>query len=150
MIQALLPALVAARGRVINISSIGGLVAGPTYGAYAASKFGLEAMSDALRREVGHLGVDVVVVQPGGIATPIWTKGLATAEQLTGQISADQRQRYGPIMAAADQRAPADGRGRDLTGPGRRGDRHRDHHPPAPDALPGGPRRPDHGPGLPP
>ncbi len=105
VIQALLPALVAVRGRVINISSIGGLVAGPTYGAYAASKFGLEAMSDALRREVGHLGVEVVVVQPGGIATPIWTKGRALAEQLTGQISPEQRDRYGPILAAASRRA---------------------------------------------
>ena len=57
MTQALLPALLQSSGTVVNISSVGGRVALPTYGAYAGSKFALEAVSDALRREVGHLGV---------------------------------------------------------------------------------------------
>ena len=94
VIQALLPALLASRGRVINISSIGGRVAGPTYGAYSAAKFALEAMSDALRREVGHLGVEVVVVEPGAIATPIWQKGITAASALDSAMSEEQRRRY--------------------------------------------------------
>ena len=62
--QALLPALIASRGTVVNISSVGGKMAMATYGPYAATKFALEAVSDALRREVEPLGVKVVVVEP--------------------------------------------------------------------------------------
>jgi NAD(P)-dependent dehydrogenase (short-subunit alcohol dehydrogenase family) len=105
VIQALLPALIAGRGRIVNISSIGGLVAGPTYGAYSGSKFALEAVSDALRREVRHLGIDVVVVEPGAIATPIWEKGLATAQQLAATMTPEQRERYQEINSAAARNA---------------------------------------------
>jgi NAD(P)-dependent dehydrogenase (short-subunit alcohol dehydrogenase family) len=105
VIQAMLPALITARGRIVNVSSVGGLVAGPTYGAYSGSKFALEAVSDALRREVRHLGVAVVVVEPGAIATPIWEKGLATAKDLTDRMTAEQRERYRQVNAAANRRA---------------------------------------------
>jgi len=54
-------------GRIINISSIGGKVALPFGGWYHASKFALEALSDALRNEVKQFGIDVVVIEPGGI-----------------------------------------------------------------------------------
>jgi NAD(P)-dependent dehydrogenase (short-subunit alcohol dehydrogenase family) len=54
-------------GRIINISSIGGKVSMPLGGWYHASKFALEAMSDALRNEVRQFGIDVVVIEPGGI-----------------------------------------------------------------------------------
>ena len=74
--QALLPALRRGKGTVVMISSIGGRLALPIAGPYAASKFALEGLSDSLRREVRHLGVKVVVVEPGGIKTPIWDKGL--------------------------------------------------------------------------
>src|SRR6478609_12166181 len=55
--QALLPELFRSKGRVINISSVGGKVAMGAYGPYAATKFALEAVSDSLRREVAALGV---------------------------------------------------------------------------------------------
>jgi NAD(P)-dependent dehydrogenase (short-subunit alcohol dehydrogenase family) len=103
--QALLPSLLRARGRVVNVSSIGGRVVGPTFGAYAASKFALEAMSDALRREVGRLGVGVIVVEPGSVATPIWDKGTATAQRLMREMSQEQRQRYGELSAAMLEQA---------------------------------------------
>ena len=61
-------------GRIINMSSVAGRFAKPFMGAYNASKFGLEGLSDALRRELIVYGVDVVVIQPGMIATPIWDK----------------------------------------------------------------------------
>ncbi|MZE80512.1 SDR family NAD(P)-dependent oxidoreductase [Streptomyces sp. SID5475] len=99
--RALLPALVAAGdARLINVSSIGGRVAFPTYGAYAAAKFGLEGYSDALRREVARWGVRVVVVEPGTVATPIWGKGIATMEAIAGEMTADQHARYDDLVAA--------------------------------------------------
>lgn len=54
-------------GRIINISSIGGKVSMPLGGWYHASKFALEALSDALRNEVKRFGIDVVVIEPGGV-----------------------------------------------------------------------------------
>jgi hypothetical protein len=61
-------------GRIVNMSSVAGRIAGPFLGAYAASKHALEAVSDALRRELTIFGVDVIVIEPGIIATPIWDK----------------------------------------------------------------------------
>lgn len=61
-------------GRIVNMSSVAGTVAAPFLGAYAASKHGLEGLSDALRRELMIYGVDVVVIEPGVVATPIWDK----------------------------------------------------------------------------
>lgn len=61
-------------GRIVNMSSVAGRFAAPFMGAYAASKFALEAFSDSLRRELMVYGVDVIVIEPGMIATPIWDK----------------------------------------------------------------------------
>jgi NAD(P)-dependent dehydrogenase (short-subunit alcohol dehydrogenase family) len=61
-------------GRIINISSGAGRKASPFLGPYAASKFGLEGLSEALRQEMMVFGIDVVVVAPGSVATPIWDK----------------------------------------------------------------------------
>ncbi len=105
--QALLPALLESSGRIVNVSSIGGRVVGPTFGAYAASKFALEATSDALRREVTRLGVRVIVVEPGGVATPIWTKGMAHAERLVAAMSPAQQGRYQDLIAAVLKQAGA-------------------------------------------
>lgn len=73
--RALLPLVVASRGRVILMSSDSGFFAKPFFGPYCASKFALEGYADSLRREMRQLGVSVVLVQPGRIATPIWDKG---------------------------------------------------------------------------
>lgn len=61
-------------GRIVNISSMAGVRALPFLGAYAASKFGLEGYSESLRRELLLYGVDVIVIGPGPVATPIWDK----------------------------------------------------------------------------
>lgn len=61
-------------GRIVMISSVGGRNASPFVGPYNASKFGLEGMSEALRRELMLVGVDVIIVAPGAVATPIWDK----------------------------------------------------------------------------
>lgn len=62
------------RGRVVNISSLSGRTAFPFVGIYAASKHALEGLSDSLRRELMLHGIDVIVIQPGAIRTPIWDK----------------------------------------------------------------------------
>jgi len=61
-------------GRIVNISSVGGKAGGPFLGAYAASKHGLEGFSESLRRELMLYGIDVIIVGPGSVATPIWDK----------------------------------------------------------------------------
>ena len=98
--QALLPALLRSKGRVINISSVGGKAAMPTYGAYAGAKFALEAVSDSLRREVAPLGVQVVVVEPGGVRTEMATRGIATAKDLAARMTPEQDERYGSLVQA--------------------------------------------------
>ncbi len=72
--RAFLPLVREARGRIVNISSGLGRVASPYLGAYAASQFAKEALSDSLRREMRPFGVAVSVVEPGAILTPIWGK----------------------------------------------------------------------------
>ena len=62
-------------GRIINISSVGGKRGSPFLGAYVSSKHALEGFSESLRRELMLYGIDVIIVGPGAIATPIWDKG---------------------------------------------------------------------------
>jgi NAD(P)-dependent dehydrogenase (short-subunit alcohol dehydrogenase family) len=95
--QAFLPLIRLARGRIVNISSISGRLATPFVGAYSASKFALEALSDVLRIELGPWGIAVVIVEPGGIATPIWERSLATADRLMEQMPPQFREYYGPV-----------------------------------------------------
>ena len=103
--QALLPALRRARGRVVNISSIGGRVAVPLLGAYNMSKFGLEAFSDVLRRELRPQGVNVIAIEPGGIKTLIWRKGGEVAEEIRAGTTAEGRELYAPMVAAIRKRS---------------------------------------------
>jgi NAD(P)-dependent dehydrogenase (short-subunit alcohol dehydrogenase family) len=64
-------------GRIVNISSTSARIAGPFTGAYAASKFGLEGYSESLRRELILFGIDVILIRPGAVVTPIWRKAEA-------------------------------------------------------------------------
>ena len=79
-------------GRIVQISSVSGKMGVPFVGAYTASKFALEGMSESLRRELLLYGIDVIVVGPGAVLTPIWDKG--NAEDYSGFDSTD----YGPLM----------------------------------------------------
>jgi NAD(P)-dependent dehydrogenase (short-subunit alcohol dehydrogenase family) len=100
MTQALLPALLRSTGTVVNISSVGGKVAMATYGPYAGAKFALEAVSDALRREVTEFGVKVVVIEPGAVRTEIAKRGFAAADRLSAGMAPAQLHRYGDLTAA--------------------------------------------------
>jgi hypothetical protein len=79
-------------GRIVNISSVGGKVGFPFLGAYVASKHGLEGMSESLRRELLLYGIDVIVIGPGSVVTPIWDK----AE--SADVTPYQETEYAPIL----------------------------------------------------
>jgi NAD(P)-dependent dehydrogenase (short-subunit alcohol dehydrogenase family) len=98
--QQFLPALRAARGRIVNVSSIGGRVALPLVAPYNASKFALEAISDSLRRELLPHGVDVIVIEPGGVKTPIWAKSTETANEFQKEMPPEAEQLYGTMVEA--------------------------------------------------
>src|SRR5438067_10579841 len=96
--QAFLPRLRSSRGRIVNVSSIGGRVAQPFIAAYVMSKFAVEAMTDSLRRELLPWGIDVVAVQPGTIKTPMWDKGRADADELMANLGDDGKILYGAAI----------------------------------------------------
>ena len=98
--QALLPALRAGRGRVVNVSSIGGKMAVPFLSPYSASKFALEAVSDSLRMELKPFGVHVAVIEPGSADTPIWRKGQDRTEETVEALGAEGRALYGKRVEA--------------------------------------------------
>lgn len=98
--QAFLPLLRKAHGRIIFISSISGRVASPLLGPYAASKFALEALADALRRELYPWGLHVSVVEPGRIETPIWEKSVASAVDLLNGLPPEVETLYGGLIDA--------------------------------------------------
>jgi NAD(P)-dependent dehydrogenase (short-subunit alcohol dehydrogenase family) len=103
--SALIPSLLRARGRVVNIGSGGGRVAFPLFGPYAASKFAIEGFTDVLRREVGPHGVKVVCVQPGVVATPIYDKSLSESYERTDNLNPGQSVRYRRLLDSAHSSA---------------------------------------------
>ena len=98
--HAVLPALLRSKGRVVNISSVGGKIAMATYGPYASTKFALEAVSDSLRREMAPFGVQVVVVEPGAVRTEMPGRAMAAAHELASVMTQAQTQRYGGLVHA--------------------------------------------------
>jgi NAD(P)-dependent dehydrogenase (short-subunit alcohol dehydrogenase family) len=98
--QAMLPAIRRARGRIIFITSIGGLMAFPMFGAYNAAKFGLEAVGDVFRQELRPWGIKVAVVEPGSIATPIWERGEAEVDVIAGRARDGHTELYGEAIDA--------------------------------------------------
>lgn len=109
--QASLPLLRQGRGRVINMSSIGGRVTSPFLAPYSMSKFALEAFSDGLRRELIPWKLHVSVVEPGAINTPIWKKSLGAADKVRAGLPRRAEALYGPAMERARKRAMQAGEG---------------------------------------
>lgn len=99
--QPLIPLLRKTRGRIVNMSSMAGRSATPVMGPYSASKFALEAISDALRLELRPWGIHVALVEPGKIDTPIWQKSLAAAREWLADYPPEARQLYGPLIDKA-------------------------------------------------
>ncbi len=98
--QAFLPLIRQARGRIINMGSIAGRAVTPLMGPYSASKFALEAITDALRLEVQQWGIHVSIIEPGAIATPIWNKSAIEAAERETAIETELRTLYKPVVAA--------------------------------------------------
>lgn len=98
--QAMLPLLRAARGRIVNMGSIGGRMATPFVGAYAASKFALEALTDALRVELRPWRIGVSIIEPGAIATPIWQKSAREGERLRAAMPPEAMRLYAQALEA--------------------------------------------------
>jgi len=86
------PSLRGAKGRVVMISSVSGRNGNPLISAYSASKHAIEGFSESLRRELMLFGIDVIIVAPGAVKTPIWDK----AEEV--DISAYQNSPYLPAL----------------------------------------------------
>ena len=104
MTRAVLPSLRRAeRPRLINITSIGGLVATPFYGPYCASKFALEALSDCLRIELRPWGIETVAIEPGSIATEIWSSGLSTFERTRERMDPAATELYAGPLASIER-----------------------------------------------
>lgn len=103
--QASLPLLreASARGlaaRIVNMGSVAGLSAVPFAAPYSASKFALEAVTDALRVELRPWRIGVSIIEPGVISTPIWEKSMAWADKAAERIAPEAFHLYGKALAA--------------------------------------------------
>lgn len=93
-IQGLLPALRQSKGRVVLFSSMAGRLVAPMLGAYSATKYAMEALSDALRAELRATGVTISLIEPGGVDTPMARGQGPIIEQGLAKLSTEQRARY--------------------------------------------------------
>ena len=110
VLQALLPALRRAGGRVVLMGSVGGRSALPFLGPYAASKHAVEALADVLRVELGPWGIAVSLVEPASVKTAIWAKGAEHADVMREGVAAEAYELYAARMerfrAVALKRGP--------------------------------------------
>jgi NAD(P)-dependent dehydrogenase (short-subunit alcohol dehydrogenase family) len=109
VLQAVLPALRRSRGRIVFVGSIGGRSALPFLGAYAASKFALEAITDSLRVELAPFGIHVSIVEPGTIATPMWTKRQRSVDEMPPQVAELYGERIARFRKLATERSAGRG-----------------------------------------
>ncbi|PIS11727.1 MAG: short-chain dehydrogenase/reductase [Bdellovibrio sp. CG10_big_fil_rev_8_21_14_0_10_47_8] len=96
--QTFLPELRKSQGRIVNMSSIAGRTVTPLMGAYCASKHGVEVISDSLRMELKNTGIQVCLIEPGSIDTPIWKKSLSQADDEPSHLPAMANKNYGSMM----------------------------------------------------
>jgi len=97
--QALLPLLRQGRGRIVNMGSIAGRATMPFMGPYSASKFALEALTDAMRMELQPWGIHVSIVEPGAIESRIWEKAGRSADEMEAAASPEAKAHYGEAVA---------------------------------------------------
>jgi len=95
---AFLPLLRKGQGRIVHMGSTSGFFAAPFFGPYAASKYAVEALTDAWRVELKPWKLHVAVVEPGAIATPIWDKAMAENERALESMPEATNELYGPAI----------------------------------------------------
>lgn len=110
--QAFIPLLRKARGRILTTGSIAGFFTAPALGPYSMSKHAMEAFSDAVRRELRPWGIEVSLLEPGAIATDIWSKGASEFDAVLRTPPPGLLEKYGGLIealrsAAADSAARA-------------------------------------------
>lgn len=96
--QAIMPLIRSSTGRLVFIGSVSGLVSSRLLGSYAASKFAIEAVADALRRELEPWRIRVSIIEPGRIATPIWRKSVEDAMARLDRMPEEARSNYASVM----------------------------------------------------
>jgi NAD(P)-dependent dehydrogenase (short-subunit alcohol dehydrogenase family) len=99
--QTFIDALRAGGGRIVNVGSISGLLATPIIGPYVVSKFALEGMTDVLRRELRKQGIDVVLVEPAGVKTPLMSKTTQEFEHIYRDGPPELLRHYGSMITTA-------------------------------------------------
>lgn len=103
--QLTLPLLRSSKGRIVNLSSLSGVVSSPFSGMYAASKYAVEALSDSLRREVAHHGVSVSVIEPGYVKTQIMQSALKNGDGARVEPVSEEWQALYPASVKRDAMA---------------------------------------------
>jgi NAD(P)-dependent dehydrogenase (short-subunit alcohol dehydrogenase family) len=101
--QAFLPMIREVPGTIVFIASIGGRIASPFMSPYNTSKFAIEALGESLRQEVAPWAIDVVVVEPGSIDTPIWRKGAETIDEQTAKLTPTAKRLYSKQLKRMDE-----------------------------------------------
>jgi NAD(P)-dependent dehydrogenase (short-subunit alcohol dehydrogenase family) len=101
--QAFLPLVRKVPGTIVFIASIGGRIASPFMSPYNTSKFAIEALGESLRHEVSPWEIDVAVIEPGSIDTPIWRKGAETIDEQTAKMSPDAKRLYGKQLVRMEE-----------------------------------------------
>jgi len=108
--QSFLPLLRHGKGRIVNIGSSLRQLSTLFLGAYCASKFALEALTDALHMELQPWGIKVSIVDPGNTATPIWGKSKAVANKIIGNLPVQAHELYGSVLTAVQRAAEREAR----------------------------------------
>jgi NAD(P)-dependent dehydrogenase (short-subunit alcohol dehydrogenase family) len=109
--QACLPLLRRARGRVVVVGSISGRLSVPFGGPYCASKFAVEALCDSLRMELAPWGMQVSLVEPGDVDTPIWEKTQGYADRMLAKLPQAARELYADAIVAVRRQLDQSARG---------------------------------------
>ena len=105
--RAFLPMLRSAKGRIVLTGSVSGILTTPILAPYCMSKHAVEAMADALRLELEPFDIQVSLLQPGAVDTPIWEKSAGTAEAAIADATAEMDRLYGPLLAGIRRLADA-------------------------------------------
>lgn len=109
--QAFMEMIRTAGGRIVIIGSTSGRLSIPMGGPYCASKFAMEAIADSLRMELRPWGIEVSLVQPGAIDTPIWEKSLAAGDELLASMPPKTMEYYAPLIDKVKNGAKASAKG---------------------------------------